>query len=220
MSGSKRSIGCRTVLGIGVVLSVAVVGFADGRPLFAESAGSADDGRGILRHEVVEKKSEIEGVTVQEIELVPVPPEELKPGYIYSHFSQQLNRRVWSFFRPDAGFWYALGAGTTQEARLLDIRASEDEQIAAIRQVAPGLAYAILKGRQKAFARLNENNRWELAKVASHSTVYSQETGRRWDWVSGKYLPVRHTHGYRWAIRGGDYVPAGRLHAAMRPADR
>jgi hypothetical protein len=209
MSGSSRSIG-RTVLGIGVVLSVAAVGFFDGGLLLAESADGADDGRGILRHELVEKTSEIEGATVQEIELVPVAPEELKPGYIYSHFSQKLNRRVWSFYRADAGFWDALGSGTIQEARLLDFRAPEEKQVEAIRQVAPGLAYAIVRGRQRAFARLTEDNEWELAKVSTHPTVYSLNTGRRWDWAFGRYIPVRHTHGDRWAFREGKYVPAGR----------
>ena len=55
--------------------------------------------------------------------LVPIAPQQMKVGCIYNHFSQRLQRRVWSYLRADRQFWNAYGPGTVQEAARFDLTA-------------------------------------------------------------------------------------------------
>ncbi|NUQ66594.1 MAG: hypothetical protein HUU20_29375 [Pirellulales bacterium] len=139
---------------------------------------------------------------------VPVPREELKVGCIYNHFSPRLNRRAWSYLQSDGTFWHALGEGTTQEARRMDVRATEAERQQRLREN-PDLAQEYSMTGGKVFVRLTKDGRWVIVGVRLLATIYDAETGQLWDRYGDKYIPVGHSSGKRWAVRDGRYYPAG-----------
>ena len=188
----------------------------------AQSAEDPDDAHGILRFDPVNNA------------LAPVSQGELKPGYIYNHFSRRLNRRVWSYVQANGEFWYALGEGTTQEAWRLDIRATQQEAIEKLAENYPELAREVTYRGVRVFVRLNADNRWVVAGTATHPTIYNLETGARWQrvavfqdreaehrWKSSRsrYIPIVHTCGSQWAVEGGKYVPMERVLGAAFPAE-
>jgi hypothetical protein len=153
----------------------------------------ADDGRGVHRLDPF-------GET-----LVPVPVDELRVGYIYNHFSDRLQRRVWSFYQGDGRFWFGLGEGTRQPARRLDIPVPEPsaENAADL----PGMAQEYVKQQGDIYIRLRDDNRWEFAGRAGVPSIYNLETGRRWEKHADVYMPVSHGGGYHWTVKSGKYVP-------------
>jgi hypothetical protein len=172
----------------------------------AKAAEGGDDGRGILRY------APLSGT------LEPVSPQELKVGYIYSHFSQRLNRRVWSYALANGEFWSALGEGTTQEAWRLDIRVTPEQGWELLAQTAPRLARQLQQeGTGHVYLRLTGEGRWVIAEGAGFPTVYNAETGYRWEKHSGRYIPISSgAWRYQWAVDQGRYVPAGRMRGAVK----
>jgi hypothetical protein len=180
----------------------------------------ADDGRGILRWDPIDDR------------VVPVPEEELKPGCVYSHYSPRLNRRVWSYVQQNGEFWYALGEGTTLEARRLDIRATTAEAIAKLEETDPELARGMEQYGRIVYVTLTGDGQWTINPTAKHLTIYNLESGRRWErvcqkhpdrgntWQPGpaRFIPVVHTWGYRWGARNGQYVPAPPTYGMTHPA--
>jgi hypothetical protein len=165
----------------------------------AKAEGGGDDGRGILRYAPLSGKLE------------PISPQEVKPGYIYSHFSPRLNKRVWSYAQGNGRFWDALGEGTTQEAWRLDLRLTLEEGWEILAQTAPRVARQLQQeGAGSVYLRLTSDNRWVIAEGASFPAIYSAETGHRWEKHSGRYIPVSSGPGqFQWALQRGRYVPAG-----------
>ena len=205
MNDSMRLLGSRqwaVALGL-VVLSLETLGT---HPSGAKAAGGGDDGRGVLRY------APLSGT------LEPVSAEELKIGYVYSHFSQRLNRRVWSYAQANGEFWYALGEGTTQEAWRLDIRVTPEQGWEILAQTAPRLARQLQQeGPGHVYLRLTGEGRWVIAEGAGFPTIYNAETGSRWEKHSGRYIPVSSgAWRYPWAVDQGRYVPAGRMRGAAK----
>ena len=183
------------------VFSLEVLGI---HPAAAEVGEGGDDGRGVLRY------APLSGT------LEPVSPQELKVGYIYSHFSQRLGRRVWSYAQAHGEFWYALGEGTTQEAWRLDLRVTPEQGWEILAQTAPRLARQLQQeGPGHVYLRLTRDNRWVIAEGASFPTIYNAETAYRWEKHSGRYIPVSTgAWRYSWAVDQGRYVSAERLRGA------
>lgn len=201
MSTQQKPLAALAGTRLVMILAVILLPLIGTKPLGAETPWSTDDGRGVLRYDPISGN------------LVPVPVEELKPGYLYSHFSKRLNRRVWSYVQDNGRFWYALGEGTTQEAWRLDIRATEEEQRAKLAEIAPNLSKRVQEeGGGLVFAKLTADNRWVLAEQARFPKIYNAETGYRWERHAEEYIPVSSGPGrYSWAVYRGRYVPADRL---------
>jgi len=212
MAISTRSSTNRALLRSAIASALVLLG-VQGVALSPVGTARADDGRGILRWDPLDE------------ELIPVPQEELKPGCVYSHFSERLNRRVWSYVQTDGEFWYALGEGTTLKGRRLDVRAITGDRFEKLRDKYPDLAAELEEhGRilTVLYFALDGGGTWRAVSTASHPTIYNLETGQRWErvyrkhpdpqntWEPGPaaFLPVVHTWGYHWAVRGGAYVPA------------
>ena len=140
---------------------------------------------------------------------VAVPADELRIGFIYSHFDQRLDRRVWAFYQGDGRFSIALGEGSIQRVYRLDIRATQAEAVQALRRIAPRMAEAIEKpgGGGSVWGRINADNEWELYGVFGVPSIFNPETGRRWAKQGREYIPVSHTSGYRWRAQDGKLVP-------------
>jgi hypothetical protein len=208
MNVPRNPTGNRAWVATATALAVISLQMISAQPLSGQSPQNADDGRGILRFDPVGNR------------LIPVRAEELKAGYIYSHFNQRLNRRVWSYVQTGGKFWHAFGERTTQEAWRLDIRASMGEQMDKLAELAPGL-YEKLRyaGEGRVFVRLTSEGRWVIAEDAMFPTIYDAETGRRWERHTGKYIPVSSgPWRYQWVVHDGRYVPAGRLPRAAPAA--
>ena len=216
MNDSMRQLGSRqwSVGGgqwaVALVLAVLSLEVLGTHPSGAKAADGGDDGRGILRY------APLSGT------LEPVSAEELKVGYIYSHFSQPLNRRVWSYAEGNGEFWYALGKGTTQEAWRLDIRVTPEQGWEILEQTAPRLARQLQQeGTGHVYLRLTGEGRWVIAEGASFPTIYNAETGYRWEKHSGRYIPVSSgPWRYPWAMDQGRYVPAERMGGAAKGGGR
>jgi hypothetical protein len=177
------------------IVCSSLIGTADRATSADEFAG---DGRGILRFDPLTDR------------LVPVPPEEAKVGHVYSHFSHHLNRRVWSYLRPSGDFWYAMGPGTTQKALRFDVNATRQEGMDRLQEIAPNVASRKQRTGGKVYFRLNTDDQWVLANTASHATIFNAETGHRWEWIYGKYIPVVSSYGRRWVVDANRYVPMQR----------
>lgn len=203
---TNRALVRSTIASLLVLLAV------QGVLLSPEGTARADDGQGILRWDPLDE------------ELIPVPQRELKPGCVYSHFSDRLNRRVWSYVQADGQFWYALGEGTTVKGRRLDVGAITGDRFEKLRDKYPDLAAELQeRGRivTALYFGLEGDGTWRDVSTAKHSTIYNLETGQRWErvyrkhpepgntWEPGPaaFFPVVHTWGYRWGVQDGRYVP-------------
>jgi hypothetical protein len=184
----------------GITVPLAALVILAGQLYAAEAAESGDDGRGILRYDIMNDR------------LAPISPEELRPGYIYSHFSERLHRRVWTYLQADGQFWHAFGEGTTQPAWRFDIRATLDEAMEKLKQINPEMSDQLRRKGGLVFVKLTADGDWAITRTASQPSVYNAETGQLWQWINTKYVPVITLQGDRWVVREGKYVPAGRLH--------
>jgi hypothetical protein len=140
--------------------------------------------------------------------LDPIKRDDLKAGHIYYHFSSRLNGWAWSFCQNDHSFWYAFGEGTTQIARLFDIRASR-EAIAKRLEEFPELAKQVDQYNQSVCLRLQSDGRWKIVGTGIISSIFNAETGERWQrFAKHEYIPVVHTDGNVWTVRNGVYYPS------------
>lgn len=196
MNAQTQSGRSRTLAKVTWVLAALTAGVVWAQTAAAQAAEHAPDRQAILRYDLLEKK------------LVPISPEDLKPGCIYSHFSSRLNRRVWSFVEANGQFWHAFGEATTQEAWRLDLPYTREEALEKLAQTDPRLERRIRGTQRRVFVELNGADQWVDSKTASRPTIYDVEDGRRWEQAYGQYVRVTHTRGDRWAVKGGKYVPA------------
>lgn len=140
-------------------------------------------------------------------ELAPTDRSDLKIGYVYYHFSPQLNRWVWSYYQKNGSFWYAFGEGTTQEAWCFDIRASREALTKRLEQY-PELAHQVERQDRKVCFRLQADGRWKVIQSGIPRSIFNAETGERWQVQEGeKFVPIVHTGGNSWTVRDGEYEP-------------
>jgi hypothetical protein len=139
--------------------------------------------------------------------LIAVPPAEIKPGFLYNRFSASLGRRVWSLALPGGGFEYAMAPGSTQPARLLDLRATEEQMREELLERAPDLARVLDVRGGTAFVRLLPDDKWQVVQQPTIANVFDLETSRRWEWHGVRRVAVMHTLGYEWSLADGRFVP-------------
>lgn len=140
--------------------------------------------------------------------LVAVPPAEIKPGFLYNRYSERMGRRVWSLALPGGGFEYAMAVGSTQPARRLDLRATEQQMREELLERAPELAAALDVRGGTAFVRLMPDETWQVVQQPTIGNVFDLETSRRWEWHGVRRVAVMHTLGYEWSLLDGEFVPA------------
>jgi hypothetical protein len=132
---------------------------------------------------------------------VPVTRDELQPGHIYSHYSAELGRQVWSICKEDKTFWHALAAGSCQPVHLFDwnVQTIEEEKLAKeeLRKANPGIARQVTQEGAAIFLELHPDGHWRLTRTSVPS-VYDAQTGERWEWQFGRYIPVHRTSDYGW----------------------
>jgi hypothetical protein len=135
-------------------------------------------------------------------ELIPVTAAELRPGNIYSHYSERLGRQVWSICGPDKKFWNAFGAGTCQGVHLFEWEERMDakQQEAALdrlKKLNPGVYEQYVQEGSPVFLELGRDGRWTVTRT-SIAAINDAETGGRWEWQFGRYIPARRTSDYGW----------------------
>lgn len=162
----------------------------------APGAAAADDHTAIFRYDPFEQK------------LIAVPAHEVKPGYLYSRYSELLKRRVWSLGRADGGFDYAMAVGSVQPAWRLDLRATPEQQRQTLQARAPELANMMDIRGARAYVQLEPTGTWELMRRPTLANIYDEETLRRWEWHGERRVGVLHTGGYEWLLVDGNFVPA------------
>jgi hypothetical protein len=174
--------------------SILVLAIVSGTPALA--ADTPPDDRTILRYNPVVGA------------LVPVPENEAKPGCVYSHFSERLHRRVWAIRQADGQFSNALGEGTTQPGRALDMRESVEARIEKLQQVNNEVLKRLQRQGGAVYFRLSKDDRWELDPLSDHATIYDPETMFCWEWSWGQYVRLTSApFAYRWQVIDGRYIP-------------
>ena len=164
------------------------------------------------QQEVLPAKEPVQKSLVQRYDpfnnkLIAVPPAEIKPGFLYRHYSPVQGRDVWSIANEKGGFSYAMGQGSVQPAARLDIRASAQETELVLKEVAPRWAGALKSFGAPPLIILDKTNQWTLLQRSSMPQIMDLDTGRRWEWQGNRRVAVVHTGGYRWRIVDGKYVP-------------
>ena len=161
----------------------------------------------LLPTEKLVRKSLVQRYDPFNNKLIPVPPAEIKPGFLYRHYSPVQGRDVWSLANAQGGFSYAMGQGSIQPASRLDIRATAQKTDQVLRELAPRWAGALKSFGAPPLIILDKNDQWTLLQRSSVPQVMDLDTGRRWEWQGNRQVAVVHTGGYRWEVVNGRYVP-------------
>jgi len=181
-------------------------GPAAGRLHADDAAKTAADHKTILRYDPIREA------------VVPIPATEIRPGYVYNHFSATSKRRVWSYVQADGTFWHAFGPGTTVEAPRFDLKVTRRELLQELDQTAPDLAKRVREGLRPIRFKLDEKGEWIEAGNSRVLSVFDADTGRRWEKHWTKYLPIRSLAGSRWAFRDGNYHPIATSRVVAHPS--
>ena len=96
-----------------------------------------------------------------------MPPAEIKPGFLYRHYSPVQGRDVWSLANAQGGFSYAMGQGSIQPASRLDIRATAQKTDQVLRELAPRWAGALKSFGAPPLIILDKNDQWTLLQRSS-----------------------------------------------------
>lgn len=149
---------------------------------------------------------------VREI-LVPIDETDLKPDHVYSHYSDRLGRRVWSYLKSDRTFWYAFGETTTIEGWRFDVAATEEQIERELQEFNPRLAEQYQRRIRPIRFTLDADNQWVSSGTSRVLSVYNAETGHRWENLGPRFVPVRSSWGYRWSYQSGKFTPLTAYHA-------
>ncbi len=139
--------------------------------------------------------------------LYPVSAREIRPGHVYSRFDASLGRWTWSKADRQGNLRYAMGQGSTQPARMFDLRGTDAERQRALERRAPELARLLTIQGARPMLRLDEQGRWGLGPTPSVSSIFDDATGERWEWHGDAPSRVVHSGGNRWRIKDGWYAP-------------
>ncbi|MFV2069825.1 MAG: hypothetical protein ACC645_22900 [Pirellulales bacterium] len=150
--------------------------------------------------------------------MVSVPAPELRPGYVYNHFSPTSKRRVWSYVQADGTFWHAFGPGTTIEAPRFDLRVTRRELLEELDLTAPDLAKRVREGLRPIRFTLDDQGEWIESGSSRVLSVFDADTRQRWEKHWAKYLPVRNLAGSRWTYDEGGYQPVVTSRIASHPS--
>jgi hypothetical protein len=187
-----------TVL-IGLANGITTIRAADPQPVpAADATATADAGRdrnALYRYDPMDEK------------LHQIKPAEMRPGHVYGRFDAGLGRWVWSKADAAGNLRYAMGEGSTQPARMFDLRGTDAERQRALERRAPELARLFSIQGAKPMLRLDATGRWGLGPTPCVSSVFDQATGERWEWHGDAPSVVTHSGGTRWRVEDGWYAP-------------
>jgi hypothetical protein len=187
-----------TVL-IGLANGITTIRAADPQPVpAADATATADAGRdrnALYRYDPMDEK------------LHQIKPAEMRPGHVYGRFDAGLGRWVWSKADTAGNLRYAMGEGSTQPARMFDLRGTDAERQRALERRAPELARLFSIQGAKPMLRLDATGRWGLGPTPCVSSVFDQATGERWEWHGDAPSVVTHSGGTRWRVEDGWYAP-------------
>jgi len=173
---------------------------ADPQPVpAADATATVDAGRdrkAIYRFDPMDEK------------LHPVKPAELRPGHVYGRFDPGRGRWVWSKADGAGNLRYAMGEGSTQPARMFDLRGTDAERQRALERRAPELARLFTIQGARPMLRLDASSRWTLGPTPCVSSVFDEATGERWEWHGDAPSLVTHSGGSHWRVQDGWYAPA------------
>ncbi len=139
--------------------------------------------------------------------LVPVSRDEIKPGFVYNYYSQDLQRRVWGFATEDFGFEYAFGEGTIVPTSRFDLQLSEEAQERILEERVPRLKQNIEGLGRSPAAQLDAEGNWQLLSYTTSARVFDLLTSERWEWHGTRRLGVVNVYGNLWQIVDGEYKP-------------
>ncbi len=140
-------------------------------------------------------------------DLLPVSPEQIKPGKIYNHFSQRHNRYVWAYAKAGGEFSYALGTGSTELPDNFDLVTSKSQTKELVEAVAgPWAEKSRLAGKQ-ILVRLGADEKWQIVPARSIRSHYDIESSQRWEWHGERKVGILHSNGNTWSYHGSKYAP-------------
>ena len=140
-------------------------------------------------------------------QVCPVTAAEIKPAHVYGRYDGSLGCWVWSKADVAGNLRYAMGPGSTQPARLFDLRGTDAERQRALERRAPELARLLTIQGAQPMLRLDDQGRWDLGPTPCVSSVFDLATGERWEWHADAPSRVVHSGGNRWAFADGWYQP-------------
>jgi hypothetical protein len=126
--------------------------------------------------------------------LEPITASDLKVGYVYYHFSPRLNRWAWSYYQATGSFWHAFGVGSIQEAWCFDLRETEQQLEARLKEL-PKLAEQMNESGRSVCMQLQADGRWQIIGTRFPRSILNAETGERWQWNGKSYIRVISTGG-------------------------
>jgi hypothetical protein len=144
---------------------------------------------------------------LENVKLVRVTADEIKPGLVYNYYNQQLKQRAWGFAKQGGGFEYAFGEGTIMPTTLFDLQLTPEMEARVLNERAPGLLKQLNNVGRSAAVQLDGKGVWELLRFPSSARVFDLATGERWEWHGDRRLAVVHTGGNLWHIVDGEYYP-------------
>ena len=171
--------------------------------LVGNELGRAQDSDSLDRQAVYRVQPGLEETTLER-----VPPAEVKPGLAYNYYHPGLGQRVWGIAEGKGEFRYAFGEGTILPTEGLDLRISEALKNEILERNAPGLRKALESTGDSPSVRLDAEGRWRLVRAKSGVRIFDIASGKRWEWHGRSRKAVLHTHGDRWQVVSGRYVPA------------
>ena len=150
-----------SALAVGLAAQLAA---AEPRPVpAAEATATADAGR---------DRGTIYRLDPMDEQLHPVKPAEIRAGHVYGRFDSRLGRWVWSKADATGNLRYAMGEGSTQPARMFDLRGTDAERQRALERRAPELARLFTIQGAKPMLRLDASGRWGLGPTPCVSSVF------------------------------------------------
>lgn len=170
----------------------------DGVPA-AEATATADAGR---------DRSQIYRLDPVTEKLFPVTATEIRPGHVYGRYDAGLGRWTWSKADAAGRLRYAMGEGSTQPARMFDLRGTDAERQRALERRAPELARLLAIQGARPMLRLDANGQWDLGPTPHVSSLFDEATRERWEWHGDQPSRVIHSGGGRWRVVDGWYAPA------------
>jgi hypothetical protein len=140
--------------------------------------------------------------------LYAVTAREIRPGHVYGRYDVALGQWTWSKADRLGNLRYAMGQGSTQPARMFDLRGTDAERQRALERRSPELARLLTIQGARPMLRLDDRGRWGLGPTPSVSSVFDAATGQRWEWHGDSASRVIHSGGNRWRLADDWYVPA------------
>jgi hypothetical protein len=176
---------------VGLFLATALC-LATAAPCWAAQAGEPDNLSDILHVDLITGR------------LLPTPKADLHVGNIYNYYDANSGRRLWAALGPDGRYGMAMSPGSAQSARLFGFTALNQEQIGVLRKRDPKLAEEVSRDGTEVFLQLSDDNHWRLTRTTV-PIIFNADSGVRWEFQFGRYIPVGDGRGYSWQRVGNKF---------------